>query len=175
MSGLALDMVGLDQRADHLSFFTGRCALPNPSLVDRVSLCLLLQDEGRIEEAFALFDVDLTPNVLKILYGQRITEGHYMSQGSWAIPMLHALRRATPWRFASALATGKRLRLLWFPHQTQQRKASLMLTWANKQMGMPALEIEWTASNKVLAETAWKRPLDLDLKRFRSLYMDDHV
>ncbi len=172
VSGLALDMLGLDQRADHLSFFIGRCALPDPSLADRVSLCLLLQDEGRIEEAFSLFDVELTPNVLKILYGQRITEGHYMSQGSWAIPMLHALRRAAPWRFASALATGKRLRLLWFPHQRQQRKASLMLTWANKQMAMPALVIEWTASNKVLADTTWKRPLDLDIKRFCSIRMD---
>jgi hypothetical protein len=92
-----------------------------------------------------------------------------MSEENWAIPMLHALRYAAPWHFASALAAGKRLRLLWFPHQTQQRKASLMLTWANKQMRTPALEIEWTASNKVLAETAWQRSLALDLKRFYSL------
>ncbi|MBA2394903.1 MAG: hypothetical protein H0V70_19425 [Ktedonobacteraceae bacterium] len=51
----------------------------------------------------------------------------------------------------------------------QQRKASLVLTWANKRAQIPMLEIEWTASNKVLAETAWKRPLDLDLRRFHSL------
>ncbi|HEY4386645.1 MAG TPA: hypothetical protein VGN34_19490, partial [Ktedonobacteraceae bacterium] len=173
VSGLTPDTLGLDQRADHLAFFAKRCSLPDPSLTDRVSLCLLLQDEGRIEEAFSLFDVELTPDVLKILYGQPVTDdpsgGHYMSKENWAIPMLHALRRAAPWRFASALATGKRLRLLWFPHQTQQRKASLMLTWANKHMRTPALEIEWTASNRLLAETAWKRPLDLDLNRFHPM------
>jgi hypothetical protein len=80
--------------------------------------------------------------------------------------MLHALRSAAPWRFVSALETGKRCRLLWFPHQGQQRKASLMLTWANKKMRIPALEVEWTASNKLLAATAWQRPLELDLQRF---------
>lgn len=170
VSGLAMDKLGLDQRADHLAFFTRRCAQPNPSLADRVSLCLLLQDEGRLEEAFSLFDVELTPDVLKLLYGQPVTDGpsggHYMSKENWAVPMLHALRHAAPWRFASALATGKRWRLLWFPHQTQQRKASLMLTRANKRLRTPALEIEWTASNTLLVETAWERPLELDLKRF---------
>jgi hypothetical protein len=79
-------------------------------------LCLLLQDEGRLEEAFSLFDVELTPDVLKILYGQPVTDGpsggHYMTKENWAVPMLHALRRAAPWRFASAIATGKRLRFL---------------------------------------------------------------
>ncbi len=87
-----------------------------------------LLDPDEIEEAFSLFNVDLTPNVLKILYGQHTTEGHYISEENWAILMLHALQYATPWRFAAALVAGKRLRLLWFPHQTQQRKASLMLT-----------------------------------------------
>jgi hypothetical protein len=169
VSGLDLDTLGLDQRADHLAFFAQRCTQTDPSLADRVSLCLLLQDEGQIEEAFSLFDVELTPNVLKILYGQPVTDGHSLSEESWAIPMCYALRCAAPWRFASTLATGKRWRILWFPHQTQQRKASLMLTWANKWTRTPALEIEWTASNKVLAETAWKRPLDLDLKRFHPM------
>ncbi len=170
VSGLALDKLGLDRRVDHIAFFAKCCAQPNPSLADRVSLCLLLQDEGRLEEAFSLFDVELTLDVLKVLYGQPVIDspsgGHYMSKESWAVPMLQALRHAAPWRFASALATGKRLRLLWFSQQRQQRKASLMLTWANKRMRTPALEIEWTASNKLLAETAWKRPLELDLKRF---------
>lgn len=166
VSGLEIDRLGMDQRAEHIAFFAKRCEQADPSLADRVSLCLLLQDEGRIEEAFSLFDIELSLDALKILYGQPITEGHYTSGESWTAPMLHALRYAAPWRFASALATEKRLRLLWFPHQTQQRKAALMLSWADKQVKTPILEIEWTASNKLLAETAWKRPLDLDLKRF---------
>lgn len=35
-----------------------------------------------------------------------------------------------------------------------------------------ALEIEWPASNKLLAETAWKRPLELDLNRFHPIHID---
>jgi hypothetical protein len=123
----------------------------------------------------AFFDVELAPDVLKMLYGQPVTDGpsggHYMSKENWAVPMLHALRRAAPWRFASALAIGKRWRFLWFPHQRQQRRASLMLTWANKRMRTPVIEIEWTASNTLLAETAWKRPFELDLKRFYPMRM----
>jgi hypothetical protein len=174
VSGLELEKLGLEGRADHLAYFTERCSRRGASLADRVALCLLLQDEGRVEEACSLFDVELTLDVTKILRHHIVVDiassGHYSGQKEWEVPMFEALCLAAPWRFAAALAREKRLRLLWFPHQPQQRKASLMLTWADKRAGRVALDVEWTASNKLLAETAWKRPPDLDLMRFHRAF-----
>jgi hypothetical protein len=171
VSGLELEKLGLEGRADHLAYFTQKCARRDASLADRVGLCLLLQDEGRVEEACTLFDVELMPDVTKMLHNYAVVNaasgGHYSSQKEWEELMFQALRSAAPWRFVAALAGEKRLRLLWFPHQPYQSKASLMLVWANKRAGKVGLAIEWTASNKLFAETAWKRPPDLDLIRFR--------
>lgn len=165
VAALALDRLGLEDRAEQLASFAQRCARPDASLADRVGYCLLLQDEGRIEEAFALFGVSLAPEVLKVLYAQPLSID-YGSLESWAATMLDLLRHAAPWRFAAALETGTRLRLSALPHQPQQRKASLMLARVNLSPQTPRLEIEWTASNKRLAEVAWRRPLALDLIRF---------
>ncbi len=165
--GLDLAKLGLEKRAEHLAYFTQRCSLRGAALADQVALCLLLQDEGRVEEACALFGVELTSSLLNMLHDRSMDRG-------WAEPLFQALRYAALWRFAAALAGEKRQRLLWFPHQPYQSKASLMLVWANKRAGKVALDVEWTASNKQLAETAWKRPPDLDLIRFgRSLAGSD--
>lgn len=171
VEGLALEQLGLENRADNLAYFTERCTQSAATLADRVSLCMLLQDEGRIEEAFALFDAELSPNVLRILYGQHFFLNSHLNTAyygeSWATTLLDALRRAAPWHFARALEAENNLRLLVLPHQRQQSKASLVLTKANKHSTIPQLIIECTASNKRLPETAWKRPVELDLQRFK--------
>jgi len=138
-----------------------------------VSLCLLLQDEGRFEEAFALFDIALTSDVLKILYSQPISLHTASKTVSWGETVMSTLFFAAPWRFAS-LPASTHHRLCLLPYQTQQRKACLMLITPPKQQKRqppltPLLTIEYIASNKLLPHPAWRRPRDLDLMRFQLL------
>lgn len=174
VANLDLARLGLEKRAENLAFFTERCAQPAPSLVDRVSLCLLLQDEGRFEEAFALFNVKLTADVVRLLYQQPFsfhTASQTINQSS---TLMEALALAAPWRFAS-LPAGMHHRLCLLPHQTQQRKACLMLITPPKHQPSegPLLTIEYTASNKLLPHPAWRRPLDLELMRLRLLASEE--
>ncbi|HEY3992052.1 MAG TPA: hypothetical protein VGM01_04135 [Ktedonobacteraceae bacterium] len=169
ISDLDIELLGLDKRAEHIALFTERCAQPNPSLADRVSLCLLLQDAGRLEEALALFGIELTTDVLKILYNQPLSLHMYGRTASWSTPLMEVLCFAAPWRFAT-LQAGTHHRICALPHQTQQRKACLVLVTPKKEHKgkAPIFIIEETASNKLLPSVAWKRASDLDLKRFQN-------
>jgi len=170
VADLDLARLGLEKRAENLAFFMERCAQPAPSRADRVSLCLLLQDEGRFEEAFALFQTTLTADVVRLLYQQPLSF-HTASQTiNRSSTLMDVLSLAAPWRFAS-LPAGTHHRLCLLPHQTQQRKACLMLITPSKHQpsGGPLLTIEYTASNKLLPHPAWRRSREIDLMRFRLL------
>jgi hypothetical protein len=57
-----------------------------------------------------------------------------------------------------------RLRLLALPKQPQISKASVMLVRASD--GRLRLELESTGSTAITPEVAWRRSIDLDLRRF---------
>jgi hypothetical protein len=58
------------------------------------------------------------------------------------------------------------LKLLIFPGQHHSRKASLVLTSTDLEGNCPRLEIQATGGNTRLHESAWKRPLEIDLLRY---------
>jgi hypothetical protein len=168
VSGLVLEHLGLAKRAEHLAFYTERCAQAEVSLADRVSLCLLLQDEGRLEEAFALFGIELSLDALKILYKHPLSLHTYNTTKLWFSALREVLTLAAPWRFASLPASTHHC-LCVLPHQLQQRKACLILVTPNKRQkaGTPSLLIEETTSNTFLPHVAWQRSKELDLMRFQ--------
>lgn len=168
VSGLTVERLGIKNRAEHVAFFAERCAQPHPSRADQVGLCLLLQDEGRLEEAFTLFGVELSAEVLNILYAQPLSLNTSYNIESWSSTLRSMLTSAAPWRFAD-LPAGTHHRLCALPHQTQQSKACLIIAMpkAREMAGTPCLFIKNTASNKLLPHVAWRRPLDLDLMRFQ--------
>jgi hypothetical protein len=102
---------------------------------------------------------------------------------TWTDLLVSTLRQSAPWLLAgAALDEAERLRawaaeknsrprrepklkLVIFPGQRHQRKASLVLT-ANEDGRQPCLVIETTASNARLADAAWKRPLEVDFLRY---------
>jgi hypothetical protein len=59
--------------------------------------------------------------------------------------------------------------LLTLPAQYHPFRWSLMLVAGEKQGDPPRLDIEYTGSNKRLPELHWRRPLDLDQRRFGRL------
>jgi len=87
------------------------------------------------------------------------------------------LRGCAPWLLADAVraaadaSSARRrriplLKLAIFPGQHHIRKASLVLTAADRNGSGPRLEIQTTGSNRRLHETAWRRPLEIDLLRY---------
>lgn len=170
VAGLDLKMLGMENRDEHITFFTERCSRPDSSLADRVSLCLLLQDARRFEDAFALFGVEFSSDVAKVLYNQALSLYTATHTASWSATLIDVLASAAPWRF-TALPAGTHQRICALPHQPQQSKLCLMfVTPGKRQQGTAAiLLLENTASNKVWPHTAWQRPLELDLKRFQLL------
>ncbi len=172
VANLDIGRLGLDDRATHLARFERACDRPGARLADRVARCILLQDEGRVDEAMAVFGVELSGSVQNILHGRVIK---YQHVEAWTCALNRELRAAAPWRFEAALkhwAATKggghkplRRRLFALPHQAFQSKASLMLV-GERDGSAPRLEIESTASNFRLPQVEWRRPLDLDLARF---------
>jgi hypothetical protein len=147
-----------------------------------------LQDEGRFEEALRLSGVEYPEELSRLLNGEQFlfTGGcdHLppAAMVARAAKLRRALWEAAPWRFAQGLASAQArldawarekrgrsakvppLRLFIFPGSTHARKPGLMLEPGPG--GQPRLSIVFTASNVVLPETVWKRPVELDIARW---------
>jgi hypothetical protein len=150
---------------------------------DRAARSLRLLDEGRIEDALSLYGVTLSDDLHRIPGGQRISPPACCAHAdaSWTDLLVTTLRQAAPWLLPGAAPEeasrisrctgkkpGKRARswkLAIFPGQFHARKASLMLA-ADRDGRNPRFEIEATATNTRLADTSWKRPIEVDLLRY---------
>jgi hypothetical protein len=158
--------------------------VPQTPESQRASQSLQLLEDGRIEEALALFGVSLSPDVHRLLGGERIKPPACCAHpdAMWTRLLVDTLRESAPWLLARAVldeserlqrwAAQKKgrarrapdLKLVIFPGQQHARKASLMLT-GDEDGQNPRLVIEATASNARLPDTAWKRPLAVDIVR----------
>jgi hypothetical protein len=150
----------------------------------RASHSLQLLEEGRIEEALGLFGVSLSPDLHRLLGGERIKPPACCAHpdNAWTKLLVGTLRQSAPWLLPKAvLDEAERLRrwaaqkkgrprrtpnlkLVIFPGQHHARKASLMLT-GDEDGRNPRLVIEATASNARLPDAAWKRPIAVDFFR----------
>jgi|GEM_PF-4998097 len=144
---------------------------------------LQLLDQGKIEEALSLYGVTLSDDLHRLLGGQRIKPPACCAHAdaSWTDLLISTLRQSAPWLLAKAVAheaerihrcTGRSLgeyllswKLAIFPGQFHARKASLMLI-ADDNDENPQFVIEATGSNARLAETSWKRPIEVDFHRY---------
>jgi hypothetical protein len=143
---------------------------------------LRLLDEGLIEDALAIYGVTLSDDLHKLLGGQRISPPACCARpdSSWTELLVSTLRQSAPWLLAGAphlekerirsctgIKPGARAldwKLAIFPGQSHLRKASLVLK-VEKNGSNPRFVIEATASHARLADTSWKRPIEVDFAR----------
>ncbi|HET6250551.1 MAG TPA: hypothetical protein VFE47_22885 [Tepidisphaeraceae bacterium] len=143
---------------------------------------LQLLDEGQIEKALALYNIQLSDDLHCLIGGQRIAPPACCAHPDqrWTGLLVQTIRESAPWRLGPTFdaevarleewvnAKPRRrfhtpmLRLAIFPGQFHIRKASLMLTGNQDGSGLHFL-IEATGSNARPADAAWKRPLEVDL------------
>lgn len=148
------------------------------------SRSLQLLEDGDVEGALSLYGIHLSPDLHRLLGGERIKPPACCAHpdAAWTKLLVETLRQSAPWKLPGAIVDeaerlrtwaaqkkGRKrqvpmLKLVIFPGQHHQRKASLMLT-GDEAGGNPRLVIEATASNARLADTAWKRPLVVDFLR----------
>jgi hypothetical protein len=179
VEGLEIDMLGLEDRSERIRDLGYRVATGG-TLAEQVALCILLQDEGRIEEAFALFEITLSEEVVRLLHGLPIAGYLGSKLPSWVAHTREQLRQAAPWLMPAVLtAEAERrmtlrtkptrppyFRLCALPHQSSVAKTSLMLVAGARDGGDPSIELEHTGWDYRLPEPRWKRPLEIDLRRF---------
>jgi hypothetical protein len=154
---------------------------------DKAALAILLQDEGRLVDALELYGVEIDGDLKRLCGGQKIypPASCAYADEKWVQRFRDWMRACAPWllgnatrreaeRIAAWAAEKKSrrrrlpaLKLLVFPGQHHSRKASLILTSADLEGTRPRLEIQATASNARLHESAWKRPLEIDLARYQ--------
>jgi hypothetical protein len=157
---------------------------PSTPASQRAARSLQLLEEGHIEEALALYGVSLSADVHRLLGGERILPPACCAHpdAAWTQLLVDTLRQSAPWLLPGAVrdeaerlrqwAAQKKgrqrrppvLKLVIFPGQHHARKASLMLT-GDVDGQHPRFEIEATASNARLPDTAWKRPVVVDFLR----------
>src|SRR5262249_4861552 len=137
---------------------------------ERIAFCTALQDDGRFEEALRVAGVEMDDELSKLLDGdlRKFARGCDYPPAEARPARAEKLRRAVweaaPWRFAPALAEGpvKPRRLFIFPGSKYAMKPVLALI----PPGPPRLQVVFTASNTVIPETWWKRPVELDIARW---------
>jgi uncharacterized protein (TIGR02996 family) len=188
ITGADLRAVTGPRRGRRLADLTARWQAGTLRPAERIALCTALQDEGRFEEALRVCAIDYPREVSRLLDAETFSlpgGGDYWGRQATAAraeKLRRALWEAAPWRFARALAdvqarldawTAARpgrpsrtpqLRLFIFPGSPQARKPGLMLVPGPG--GRPQLAIRFTASNAVVPESAWKRPVELDIARW---------
>lgn len=154
---------------------------------ERAVAAMLLQEEGRLVEALESYGIAVDGNLKRLCGGQKIYPPACCAYADekWVTRLQDWLRSCAPWLVAQATRReaeriaawtaekkGRRrrlplLKLLIFPGQHHSRKASLVLTSTDMEGWCPRLEMQATASNARLHESAWRRELELDLARYR--------
>jgi hypothetical protein len=154
---------------------------------DKAALAILLQDEGRLIDALELYGIEVDRDLKRLCGGQKIYPPARCAYADekWVQRLQDWMRACAPWlltgatqceaeRIAGWVAEKKSrrprhpvLKLLIFPGQHHSRKASLILTSTDREGKHARLEIQATASNERLQESAWKRPLEIDLARYQ--------
>jgi hypothetical protein len=109
--------------------------------------CVKLLDEGRFDEALALYGIALGPRALRVLEGTPLSsEATHVDE--WRATMRRTLWLLAPWRLQNITVPG-RLELL--PHQRQQMKSWIAFHPPS------TIEVEDTGSNSRLAQCMWQR------------------
>lgn len=147
----------------------------------RYSKCLQLLDEGQYEEAFSLFDVEVSTEISMLLNGEDFQiEGccDCMYEGAGDLRATRTRREVwelAPWAFAESLEqererlTGRQknkellLRLFIVPRQKHSQRA--MVTVMEGKNG-PKLGLHVSGSNAVAFWHQCRRPIEMDLVRF---------
>lgn len=160
---------------------------------ERAARSLLLLDAGRIEEAFAVYDVQFSREAQASLGGdpsaaiyEAYAEGHGTGQEEhlrrsadqegarygrrWREALRAELYRAAPWKLPKVeLKTGgrrnpvARARLFNLPYPSAARRPTVFLEQSEQGR---RIHIDFSGAPGYLAEHAWTRPIELDLLRF---------
>lgn len=154
---------------------------------EKAALAIMLQEQGKLIEALELYGIEVDEDLKRLCGGQKIYPPACCAYADekWVKTFQDWMRACAPWLLAnstrqeaeriSARAVEKKgrkrrlpvLKLFIFPGQQHSRKASLVLTSKDLDGLCPRLEIQATASNARLYESAWKRPLEIDFIRYQ--------
>jgi hypothetical protein len=152
----------------------------------RAMLCTAYQDAGRFEDALRLCGIEFPPQVSGLLDAERpkLPGPDWPPATAWeerSARLRRALWLAAPWRFAEAVqrvqarwaawaakkpGRGRKsapMRMFMFTGMKTARRPGLML---ERVPGGARLSIVFTAANVAVAETAWQRPVELDVARW---------
>jgi uncharacterized protein (TIGR02996 family) len=157
---------------------------------EKIALCTAWQDDGRFEDAMKLYEIEYAEEISRMLNGEAFVlrngccePGNEKSANLRGQRMRFALWQSAPWRFSAALGDAQQRLDDWRrarpgrPRKTPQlrffilpgsshhsRKPGLMLVPGKD--GKPCLDFVFTAANVALPESAWTRPIELDIVRF---------
>jgi hypothetical protein len=182
---LPLPLLDAEERSARVESLTGASGE-----AEKAALSLLLLDEGRFADAFALYGVRIRAALAEAIEGhpalafrELIVEGHgdmgdtYLTHAAnrdaegigarWAQHLHTRLHRAAPWLLPHALPAPKRRpvreRLFTLPYSAAARRPAVFLV---ADAGGVALEVDFSGTNAYLPHPRWERPIELDLLRF---------
>lgn len=153
---------------------------------ERAALAILQQDEGKFDEALALYDMSLGTNLWKIIGGETVFfhHCHRPNISTWAQTLQRSMWHCAPWLLRPSLRAaanavepwhsadrGKQtkvptFRLYALRGQRDARKTSLMLSAEDRTIQQARFDLEQTGSNRRLPEICWRRPVEIDFLRF---------
>lgn len=161
IAGLDLERLSLERRdleIDRLS------AIASPDDAERAALGILLQDAGRLEEALALYEVEVSDEMLLLLRGEPTPDVPLAQQEAWTRHAQATVQVCALWRLAALSREKGAHWITRLPHQTTVRKTSIELV--GTRSGRARLELTTTGSEQRVPRNLWKRPREIDLQRF---------
>lgn len=184
VASIPLEKLDIPQRPNQITALEKRLDAGNLAAGGRAALAILLQDAGRIEDAFTLYDIKLCESIQRILGAQEVFGVDCANQEQWPAYLRSQLLRCAPWLLRAEyrseldlLVVKKKprcgeFRLFTLPGQHHARKESVMLTADDREGTNLRLELRPTASNRLLPHRCWHRALEIDLIRFGVLPRD---
>ncbi len=184
VAGIPLEKLNVLQRPNQISALEKKLQAGGLSAGGRAALAVVLQDAGRIEDAFTLYDINLCESIQRILGAQEVFGVDCANQEQWPSVLRSQLRRCAPWllrpgyrsELENVIAKKKprcgEFRLFTLPGQHHARKESVMLTADDREGTNLRLVLQATASNRLFPFRCWHRPVEIDLVRFGVLSRD---
>jgi hypothetical protein len=135
---------------------------PIPPGLDHQDLCIWLLDHERIEEALALYSIDLDQQIAQLLRGRPIHFQLKELTKVWTERLRTTLANSAPWTMAELLKSSaidskrrpKPVRLFGLGAMKQVRKPSVFLVSAH---GRLRLELRFSGAAQRVDPSAWSR------------------
>lgn len=181
IEGIDCSLIGIDNRDEHIEYLKTEMA-QNDSPAIKAMLTILYQDAGRFDEALDIFGIEIHKDIWR---AAQYDQDNRDVKNDKLDFLYDCFRSCAPWKIIKNIRLETERLKMWtaskkgrpvktpnfrinsYPRQAQASKICLMISINDPPNDYEAkFNPQYTADYSRMPDILWKRPIELDLRRF---------